>query len=181
MRAASTRSPRWRSTAAWISATSCSPSKSDTTSSSPSGSMTTDDVYPAGSRSARYRSPSCSTGKASMPRSRGPRDVPERDRVVMVRPGSCFEIRERGGDVDTRRVHQLGNVDVLVHLMRNEPMAGATCDDRDPELGPQDRAVGGARHAAPARGPSRRAADRHDHRANERLGALDLRRHAKAV
>ena len=52
--------------------------------------------------------------------------------------------RER---VDPGRVHELVEVDPLVHLMRNVPVAGPHGYDRNPLEGPEEGPVGGAGNA----------------------------------
>src|SRR5881397_1607409 len=121
-----------------MSAIECSPSKSDTISRRTRGSSMIASVYPAGSRRAIISRPSCWTGNASSGRRRGARSV-------IVGGGSLLEeIQSRGG-VNARRLDEFRDLDVLVHLVGNEPLARAQGDDRDAERGPEDRAVGRAR------------------------------------
>src|SRR5262249_60595174 len=122
------------------------PSKSARIGASALGTLSTISVTPDGSRRQMTSRSSTRAGNASTGRSWGASGYSATTR----------EEPHRREGVAARGLHQLRHWHALVDLMWNEPIPWAERHDRDPEGGPQDRAVRRTRHAAEDRRPTGR-------------------------
>ena len=133
---------------AWMSATEWSPSKSETRSRSGRGQHGDLVGEPGGIAEGDHPLAVLLHGKR-LERARQSRPCPanaDAPRVPTLR-GSSAPRRRKSCAASTISV----DLDILVDLVGNQPVAGPARHDRDPELHPEDRAVGGAGDAAELR------------------------------